>query len=181
MNSLTVPGGESSAYRLFADNLPARADKVALIDQGAEITYGALADEVDRLAAWLCATGVAPGDRVIVHLRKSIGEVAAMLAAWKVGAVVVNAIPNGPAASWPVSPATAAPGPPWDRALTGPAAQLLPDCVAAILVRNAPPRCRPAPPPGKRCPRGAARTRPRSRRAGDDRLHLRLHRLAYKG
>ena len=39
MNSLTVPGGESSAYRLFADNLPARADKVGLIDQGAEITY----------------------------------------------------------------------------------------------------------------------------------------------
>ncbi|HPE26756.1 MAG: AMP-binding protein [Rhodobacteraceae bacterium] len=140
MNSLTVPGGESSAYRLFADNLPARADKVALIDQGAEITYGALADEVDRLAAWLCATGVAPGDRVIVHLRKSIGEVAAMLAAWKVGAVVVNVNTQWTGSQLAyVAGNCRARAAIMDRAaLTGPAAQPLPDCVAAILVRNAP-------------------------------------------
>ncbi|MCB1331649.1 MAG: AMP-binding protein, partial [Maritimibacter sp.] len=70
-------------YRLLADNLPARRDKVALIDATETASYAALSAEVDRLAAWLAAQGIAEGDRVIVSLRKSIGEVAAMFAAWK--------------------------------------------------------------------------------------------------
>lgn len=79
-----------SVYRLLADNMPARADKVALIDAARRVTYGELLAEADRIAAWLGARGIAPGDRVIVHLRKGIDEVAAMFGAWKLGAVVVN-------------------------------------------------------------------------------------------
>jgi acyl-CoA synthetase (AMP-forming)/AMP-acid ligase II len=49
-----------------------------------------LGDEIDLIADFLVGAGVTPGDRVIVHVRKSISEVAAMLAAIKIGAVVVN-------------------------------------------------------------------------------------------
>ena len=81
-----------SVYRLFADNLPLRASKVALIDadSGRSATYGQLGEQVDLIADFLVAAGVSPGDRVIVHVRKGIFEVAAMLAASKIGAVVVN-------------------------------------------------------------------------------------------
>ncbi|PZQ47786.1 MAG: AMP-dependent synthetase [Rhodovulum sulfidophilum] len=80
----------TTLYQLFADNLPERAEKVALIDPEARITYGALGAEVDRIAAYLKAWRLPPGERVIVHLRKGAGEVAAMLAIAKVGGVVVN-------------------------------------------------------------------------------------------
>ena len=85
-----IPGAGASMYRLLADNLPARADKVALIGADETASYAALSAEVDRLAAWLAGRGITRGDRVIVSLRKSIGEVAAMFAAWKLGAVAVN-------------------------------------------------------------------------------------------
>jgi len=81
-----------SVYRLFADNLPLRASKLALIDadSGRSATYGQLGEEVDRVADFLVAAGVCADDRVIVHVRKGIFEVAAMLAAAKIGAIVVN-------------------------------------------------------------------------------------------
>lgn len=77
-------------YQLFADNLDVRKDKVAIVDASQVASYSDLACEVDRLAGYLRAQGISPGDRVIVQLRKSIAEVAAMFAVSKVGAVVVN-------------------------------------------------------------------------------------------
>lgn len=77
-------------YRLLDDNLPDRAGKIALIDEGREVTYSQLVAEADRVAAWLLGAGIAAGERVIVHLRKGIDEVAAMFGALKIGAVVVN-------------------------------------------------------------------------------------------
>ncbi|MDT1061320.1 AMP-binding protein [Paracoccus sp. CPCC 101403] len=77
-------------WRLLADNLPHRADKIAAIDTDRRVTYAELAAEAGRVADWLISRGIRPGDRVIVHLRKGIDEVAAMLAAWKIGAVAVN-------------------------------------------------------------------------------------------
>ncbi|WP_372800849.1 AMP-binding protein [Paracoccus seriniphilus] len=82
--------GEKSMWRLLADNLPERGDKTALIDAKRDVTYAQAADEANRVAAWLQARGIAAGDRVIVHLRKGIDEVAAMFGVWKIGAVVVN-------------------------------------------------------------------------------------------
>jgi Acyl-CoA synthetases (AMP-forming)/AMP-acid ligases II len=80
----------TTLHELFADNLPDRADACFLIDPDRNWTYGEVAVEVDRVAGWLLAHGVAPGDRVIVQLRKGMREVAAMLAVAKAGAVVVN-------------------------------------------------------------------------------------------
>ncbi len=81
---------DRSMWRMLADNLPARAGKIAAIDSARRVTYAQLAAEAGRVADWLLARGVRPGDRVIVHLCKSIDEVAAMFGAWKIGAVVVN-------------------------------------------------------------------------------------------
>ena len=76
--------------RMLSDNLSQRAEKIAAVDPDRSISYAGLAAEAGRVADWLRARGIRPGDRVIVHLRKGIDEVAAMFGAWKIGAVVVN-------------------------------------------------------------------------------------------
>jgi acyl-CoA ligase (AMP-forming) (exosortase A-associated) len=80
----------STLFELFADNLRDRTDHPFVIDPDRTYTYGEAAIDVARVAGWLAAKGVGPGDRVIVQLRKGIREVAAMLAAARIGAVVVN-------------------------------------------------------------------------------------------
>ena len=85
MNALST-----SLYQLFADNLPIRPEKPAFVDGERAASYAEAAGEVDRIASYLRDRGIAAGDRVIIHLRKGIPEVAAMLAVAKLGAVVVN-------------------------------------------------------------------------------------------
>lgn len=68
-------------------------DRPALIrhDDGRQaiVTYGALRRDSDRLAHALRARGIRRGDRVAVYLPQSAETVAAHLAAYKLGAVVV--------------------------------------------------------------------------------------------
>jgi acyl-CoA ligase (AMP-forming) (exosortase A-associated) len=85
MNALS-----STFHQLLSDNLAIRADKVAVVDPDRTATFAELDAEVAALAGYLLAQGVKPGDRVIVHLRKSIAEAVAMFAVARVGAVVVN-------------------------------------------------------------------------------------------
>ncbi len=81
---------DRTMWRMLADNLPIRAEKIAAIDRGGRVTYAQLAARAGQVADWLIARGIQPGDRVVVHLHKGIDEVAAMFGAWKMGAVVVN-------------------------------------------------------------------------------------------
>lgn len=81
---------DKGIYRLLADNLADNGDRTALIDPKRSVTYAELAAEADLVADYLTRIGVRSGDRVIVHLRKAIEEVAAMFGAAKIGAVVVN-------------------------------------------------------------------------------------------
>ena len=81
---------DRAMWWMLADNLRLRAGKIVAIDRGRRVSYGELAAEAGRVADWLRARGIRPGDRVIVHLSKGIDEVAAMFGAWKMGAVVVN-------------------------------------------------------------------------------------------
>ncbi|WP_342078284.1 AMP-binding protein [Yoonia sp. SS1-5] len=74
----------------MADNLPAKADKTALIDAKQRVSYAEMSAEADLVADYLTGIGVKAGDRIIVHLRKSIQEATAMFGAAKIGAVVVN-------------------------------------------------------------------------------------------
>lgn len=77
-------------YELFADNLPTRADKPLIVDPERSYSYAEIGALCDWIAAWLVSARVRRGDRVVVQLRKSAHEVAAMLAVAKVGAVFVN-------------------------------------------------------------------------------------------
>ncbi len=77
-------------YQLLEDNVASRPLKHAIIDAEKSATYQEINHEVGQLAAYLQHQGVLPGDRVIVHIRKSISEVVAMFAISKIGAVVVN-------------------------------------------------------------------------------------------
>lgn len=85
MNALTT-----NFYQLLTDNVATRPNKTALVDSDRSASYEEVSSEVDRIAGYLQAQGIRPGDRVIVHLRKRIAEVTTMFAVSKIGAVVVN-------------------------------------------------------------------------------------------
>ncbi|MEZ5723395.1 MAG: AMP-binding protein [Paracoccaceae bacterium] len=140
MTDSSIPGATGSMYRLLADNLAARSEKTALIDATESVSYGALAQEVDRVAGWLASRGIVQGDRVIVSLRKSIGEVVAMFAAWKIGAVAVNVNVQWTGAQLAyVAEDCRARAAILDRAMiAGKAATPLPATVEAVLVRGKP-------------------------------------------
>jgi len=80
----------TTVYELLADNLPDRSATTLFIDGSSSMTYGDAATEVEKVAGWLVSSGVQPGDRVVVNLRKGAREAIAMLAVAKVGAVIVN-------------------------------------------------------------------------------------------
>ncbi len=68
-------------------------DRVAVIDDRRQVTYGELLDRAERLARALRATaGVGPGDRVGLLCRNSAGVIEAMVAVASLGAdpVLVN-------------------------------------------------------------------------------------------
>jgi benzoate-CoA ligase family protein len=65
------------------------AQRTAIVSASAEITYGQLAEEVNRAANHLQFLGVAPEQRVILQLPDSAELVYFFLAAMKIGAVAV--------------------------------------------------------------------------------------------
>lgn len=81
-------------YQLLGDNLPGRAGMAAIVDGDRVASFADVVSDCDSMADYLLRQGIMPGDRVIVHLRKSCAEVAAMFAIAKVGAVIVNVNPQ---------------------------------------------------------------------------------------
>jgi acyl-CoA ligase (AMP-forming) (exosortase A-associated) len=75
---------------LLEKNLEANASRVALIIKDQSLTYGELANRVNQTAAYLHLAGIVRGDRVGIHLPKSIDEVVATFAVARIGAVFVN-------------------------------------------------------------------------------------------
>lgn len=76
------------------------ADRVAIRDaqSGASITYAELSQASDALCTHLLSLGVAPGDRIGLHLRKSIDAVIAIVATLRSGAAYVPVDPDAPSA-----------------------------------------------------------------------------------
>ncbi len=68
----------------------AACERVAVTDGARQATYGELQRAVETLAARLARLGVRRGDRVVVHLRKSLEEVVALFACWRLGAIAVD-------------------------------------------------------------------------------------------
>ncbi|CAM2924211.1 acyl-CoA synthetase [Skermania piniformis] len=65
-------------------------ERVALLDDEREITYAQMDEQANRLAHYLLANGVAPGDKVGIYSRNTIEAVVAMVAVFKARAVMVN-------------------------------------------------------------------------------------------
>ena len=81
----------------FAQQAARRPEAVAITFEGEHITYRALDERADRLAAGLLAHGVRPGQRVGLCLDRSADLVAGMLAVLKADAVYVPMDPTHPA------------------------------------------------------------------------------------
>ncbi len=82
---------------LFAEQAQRTPEAVAVVCGGREQTYRELAETAARLARRLRLHGVAPGQRVGVHLERSPGLVAAVLAVLEAAAVLVPLDPEQPA------------------------------------------------------------------------------------
>lgn len=75
---------------LLEHNLESRPDKVALVCDGARLTYGEIDRQANRLAQAMLASGIRRGDRVVLHLPNSVELVVAIFATVKAGGVFVN-------------------------------------------------------------------------------------------
>ena len=78
----------------FETVFAARADQDVIITDERTWTYADLAVEVRRYAGALAEVGVAPGDRVVVQVEKSVANVALYLGCLKCGAVYVPVNPG---------------------------------------------------------------------------------------
>ncbi|WP_047151733.1 long-chain fatty acid--CoA ligase [Aneurinibacillus tyrosinisolvens] len=89
--TLTVP--QTTLY----DNLEVTArrypQKTAIIYYGTEITYEALLQEVNSIAAYLISQGIQKGDRVLLYMQNSPQFIIAYYAILRAGAVVVPVNP----------------------------------------------------------------------------------------
>ena len=83
--------------RLVADWAARTPDQIAIVG-GESTTYAELDRLANRFAQVLRKAGVAPGDRVGVHLPRSAHAIAAMLGASRAGAVYVPLDPSSPPA-----------------------------------------------------------------------------------
>ncbi len=68
--------------------------RVAIEDGDERIDYAELVARAEHLAGWLYENGLRAGDRVGIHLRKGVEEVALTLGAMRLGAVFVNIHPQ---------------------------------------------------------------------------------------
>jgi D-alanine--poly(phosphoribitol) ligase subunit 1 len=97
----------------FADRTP---DRPAVKDDERELTYAQLRDAVAALAAGLDRRGVAPGDRVGLHLPNSVDFLVAALACLWTGAIFVPLAVTDPPAR---------------------VAGIVEDCAPTVVLRNA--------------------------------------------
>ena len=65
-------------------------DRVALVSDDREMTYAQMEDRANRLGHYLREQGVQPGDKVGIYCRNTIEAIEAMVAVFKIRAVMVN-------------------------------------------------------------------------------------------
>ncbi|GAB1823634.1 non-ribosomal peptide synthetase [Herbidospora sp. RD11066] len=92
------PIRETTIVERFEATVAADPDRVAVVVQDLECTYGELNARANRLAALLRERGAGPGDRIGLCLRRSLDLPTAMLAVLKTGAAYVPLDPAHPAA-----------------------------------------------------------------------------------
>ncbi|EME20380.1 non-ribosomal peptide synthetase [Rhodococcus triatomae] len=98
--ALRAPHAPAGGGLLLPDLLAAAdrefADRVALVADGFELTYGALADRVNRLARTLIDRGVGPDTVVAIAAARTAGTVVALRAVVAAGAAYLPVDPSYP-------------------------------------------------------------------------------------
>ncbi|WP_433289835.1 condensation domain-containing protein [Pseudonocardia sp. CA-142604] len=90
IDSIDVAGSpDADICGLFETIVARQADDIALYGTTSDVTFRELGELRDRVAGCLVESGVTPGDVVAVDVPDSALSMAAMLATWSVGAVVV--------------------------------------------------------------------------------------------
>ncbi|HEY4056066.1 MAG TPA: amino acid adenylation domain-containing protein [Kofleriaceae bacterium] len=93
-NAVTEP---QTVHGLVAAQAARTPDAIAVVFENIELTYRELAKRIERVAGWLCARGVTPGQHVAVAVERSADMVVATLAVLRVGAAYVPIDPEYPA------------------------------------------------------------------------------------
>ena len=78
--------------QVFSELFSQRHDRVALIADGAEVTYGHLRERASSLAGALYERGLRPLDRVVVHLPNGLEFIYLYFALQKIGVVPILAL-----------------------------------------------------------------------------------------
>ena len=94
----SAPAPERSVVAMFEDRAELDAERVALRQEGSELSFAELRRQTDALAAALLERGLEPGDRVAVLGRRSPLAVVAILAALRARAAYVPIDPSVPRA-----------------------------------------------------------------------------------
>jgi benzoate-CoA ligase len=86
---IEIPRLYNAAVDLVERHLPRRADKLAYIDDAGQVTFGELAERVNRFGSGLLSLGLGMESRVLVAMHDSIDWPVAFLGAIKAGIVPV--------------------------------------------------------------------------------------------
>ncbi|MCA1988516.1 MAG: amino acid adenylation domain-containing protein, partial [Desulfarculus sp.] len=86
----------AGVFPLFLDQAQRRGQAVAVEEAGRVVTYAELRDQALAVAGGLLAAGVAPGDRVALHMRRGPEVIATLLGILAVGATYTPLDPAYP-------------------------------------------------------------------------------------
>lgn len=85
---ISSPAGD--LYATLVDRVALSPDAPFLIDGSRSVSFAGLLSDVDRVAAGLAARGIGPGDRIAIALDNRVEWVQTLLAAARLGAIVVT-------------------------------------------------------------------------------------------
>jgi len=96
-NQTAVPyPADLCVHQLFEKKAAAAPNAIALECEGEQLTYAELDARVNKLARYLAASGVLPGEIVGVYMERSVELVVSLLAIWKAGATYIPLDPTFP-------------------------------------------------------------------------------------
>jgi amino acid adenylation domain-containing protein len=83
-------------HQIFERQAAATPNAIALECEGEQLTYAELDARVNKLARYLAASGILPGEIVGVYMERSVDLVVSLLAIWKAGATYIPLDPTFP-------------------------------------------------------------------------------------
>nr|WP_073813029.1 non-ribosomal peptide synthetase [Kitasatospora sp. CB01950] len=95
-NATTAPAPRLTVHQDFEEQAARTPDAVAVVDDGAALTYAELDEHANRLAHHLIGRGVGTESVVALGLGRGIPMITAILAVWKAGAAYLPIDPGYP-------------------------------------------------------------------------------------